>query len=115
MSDDLASSEAFSASERCVVEDAFVVVHPPRTTADLLRRRVRVVTGNAQATQLGIRHPSSVTTPSVLLRMGIRDPRVGVRIPLFLGIGLVARWRSRRAVRAGDFTTWLRDESSRAA
>lgn len=114
LSDDLAASEAFADSERRVVDDAFAVVHPPRTTADLLRRRVRVVTGNAQATDLGIRHRSSVTTPSVLIRMAVRDPRVGVRVPLFLGIGLVARWRSRRAVRAGDFTTWLRDESSRA-
>lgn len=115
MSDDLAVSEAFAPSERRIVSDAVVVVHPPRSTADLLRRRVRVVTGNAQATDLGIRHASSVTTPRILLRMGVRDPRIGVRIPLFLGIGLVARWRSRRAVRAGDFTTWLRDESSRAA
>jgi len=115
MSDDLATSEAFSSSERRIVEGAFVVVRPPRTTADLLRRRVRVVTGNVQVTELGIRQESSVTTPSVLLRMAVRDPRVGVRIPLFLGIGLVARWRSRRAVRTGDFTTWLRDESSRAA
>lgn len=115
MSDDLAASEAFVAAERRIVDDAHVVVHPPRTTADLVRRRVRVVTGNAQASDLGIRRRSSVTTPSALLRMGARDPRVGVRLPLFLGIGLVARWRSRRAVRAGDFTTWLRDESSRAA
>lgn len=115
MSDDLAVSEAFAPSERRIVSDAVVVVHPPRSTADLLRRRVRVVTGNAQATDLGIRQASSVTTPRILLRMGVRDPRIGVRIPLFLGIGLVARWRSRRAVRAGDFTTWLRDESSRAA
>ena len=114
MSDDLAASEAFAPAERRVVREAHVVVRPPRTTADLLRRRVRVVTGNAQATELGVRQASSVTTPSVLLRMTARDPRVGIRIPLFLGIGLVARWRSRRAVRAGDFTTWLRDESSRA-
>lgn len=114
LSDDLAASEAFAASERRVVEAACAVVHPPGTTADLLRRRVRVVTGNAQASELGIRRRSSVTTPSVLLRMAIRDPRVGVRVPLFLGVGLAARWRSRRAVRAGDFTTWLRDESSRA-
>jgi hypothetical protein len=114
MSDDLAVSEAFAEAERRVVPDATVTVHPPRTTADLLNRRVRVVTGNAQATDLGIRHASSITTPAVLVRMAVRSPRVAVDIPMFLGIGLIARWRSRRAVRAGDFTTWLRDESSRA-
>jgi hypothetical protein len=114
MSDDLAVSEAFAEAERRVVAEATVTVLPPRTTADLLNRRVRVVTGNAQATDLGIRHASSVTTPTVLGRMAVRSPRVAVHIPTFLGVGLIARWRSRRAVRAGDFTTWLRDESSRA-
>jgi hypothetical protein len=114
MSDDLAVSEAFAQSERRVVSDATVVVRPPRTTADLLRRRVRVVTGNAQAADLELRRPSSVTTPAMLARMSIRDPRIGIRVPVFLGLVFVARWRSRRAVRAGDFTTWLRDESSRA-
>lgn len=114
MSDDLAVSEAFTEAERRVVAEATVTVHPPRTTKDLVNRRVRVVTGNAQATDLGIRHSASVTTPAVLGRMAARNPRVAVHLPVFLGIGLIARWRSRRAVRAGDFTTWLRDESSRA-
>jgi hypothetical protein len=114
MSDDLAVSEAFAESERCVVAEATVTVHPPRTTTDLLNRRVRVVTGNAQATDLGIRHQASITTPAVLVRMALRDPRVAIHLPMFLGIGLIARLRSRRAVRAGDFTTWLRDDSSRA-
>ena len=114
MSDDLAVSEAFDEAERCVVVEARATVHPPRTTADLLNRRVRVVTGNAQATDLGIRHQGSITTPSVLGRMVVRSPRVALHLPMFLGIGLIARLRSRRAVRAGDFTTWLRDESSRA-
>jgi hypothetical protein len=114
MSDDLAFSEAFAASERRVVADATVVVHPPRTTADLLRRRVRVITGNAQAADLGIQSRSSVTTPAVLARMALRDPRIGVRMPVFLGIVLAARRKSRNALRSGDYTTWLRDESSRA-
>ncbi|WP_209022053.1 glycosyltransferase [Nocardioides sp. 503] len=114
MSDDLAISEAFGEAERRVVPDATVVVHPPRTTADLLHRRVRVVTGNAQASDLGIRRRESVTTPTVLLAMAARHPRLALHLPLFLGIGLLARARSRRAVRTRDFTTWLRDESSRA-
>jgi hypothetical protein len=114
MSDDLAISEAFDKTERRVAAEATVTVRPPRTTADLLNRRVRVVTGNAQATDLGIRHQSSVTTPAVLGRMMVSSPRVAIHLPMFLGIGLIARWRSRRAIQARDFTTWLRDESSRA-
>ncbi|WP_196780765.1 glycosyltransferase family protein [Nocardioides sambongensis] len=113
MSDDLTVSEAFDDHERRVVDDAHVVVRPPRTTGDLLRRRVRVVTGNVQATELGVRHRSSMTSPAVLARLAVQEPAVGLRLPVFLGIGLIARWKSRRAVRAGDFTTWLRDESSR--
>jgi hypothetical protein len=112
MSDDLVMSEAFAARERRVVDEAVVVVRPPRTVADLLRRRTRVVTGNAQFDGAGTGRAS--TSPGALLRLGLRDRRVAVRLPVFLGITLRARWSARKAVRAADFTTWLRDESSRA-
>ena len=36
---------------------AVAVVHPPRTVRDLVRRRIRIATGNAQAGQLGVRRP----------------------------------------------------------
>ena len=49
LGDDLAMSDAFGTAERCVVHQAVAVVHPPRTVADLLRRRIRIVTGNHQA------------------------------------------------------------------
>ncbi|MCW2759329.1 MAG: glycosyl transferase [Nocardioidaceae bacterium] len=114
MSDDLAVSEVFEAHERRVVDQASVVVHPPRTLGDLLRRRVRVSTGNAQADDAGIRRSESVTSPEVLVRMVVREPRLLVRMPVFLAVAVVARLRSRRAVRAGDFSTWQRDESSRS-
>lgn len=114
MSDDLAFSEAFPPEERAVVDTATVVVHPPRTLEDLLRRRVRVVTGNAQMAGLGMRRPTSVTTPRVLAAAALADPGVALRLPVFVGITLLARRRARRAVATGDFRTWLRDESSRA-
>lgn len=114
MSDDLAVSESFDPHERRVVDAAEVVVHPPRTLADLLRRRTRVVTGNHQTEALGIRRPEARTTVRGLLRLGLRHPTVGLCLPVFLGVGLVARARGRRAVRAGDFDTWLRDDSSRS-
>lgn len=112
MNDDLAMSEAFLPTERRVVDEATVVVHPPRTTGDLVLRRTRVATGNTQAADLGVRRTSS-TSMSTLAGLAVRDPRLAVRVPVFLAVGLVARRRSRRAVRAGDYTTWLRDESSR--
>jgi glycosyltransferase involved in cell wall biosynthesis len=113
MSDDLAVSEAFEPHERRVVDEASVVVHPPRTVGDLLRRRTRVVTGNEQAGELGVRRPESRTTLRALVRLGVADPAVGLCLPVFVGVGLVARLRARRAIRAGDFDTWLRDDSSR--
>ncbi|MCZ9337687.1 glycosyltransferase family 2 protein, partial [Streptomyces sp. TRM76130] len=41
MADDLAASLAFTPRERLVVGAAEVVIRPPRTWADLIRRRVR--------------------------------------------------------------------------
>jgi hypothetical protein len=38
---------------------------------------------------------------------------LAVRLPVFIGVGFLSRLLARRAVRAGDFQTWLRDESSR--
>ncbi|WP_344046544.1 glycosyltransferase [Nocardioides panacihumi] len=112
MSDDLAMSEAFAEADRRIVPRAVVVVHPPRTVADLVRRRIRVATGNAQYDGSGASRTS--TSISTLAVIGFRDPRVAVCVPVFLAVALRARWEARHAVRAADFTTWLRDESSRA-
>ena len=114
MSDDLAMSEAFSALERRVVTDAVVVIRAPRTVRDLVRRRVRVVTGNAQVDDFGLRHSESRTSARGLLEMASHSPRLALRLPVFLSITLLARVLSRRAVRARDFSTWKRDDSSRA-
>jgi hypothetical protein len=114
MSDDLGLSEAFAPEERCVVASACAEVRAPGTLDDLLRRRVRVATGNTQADREGVRRPGSATTWTVLTALAVRRPRLVPRIPVFVGVGTLARLRSRRAVARGDFSTWLRDESSRA-
>jgi len=113
MSDDLAVSEAFAVTERAIVHDAIVVVIPPRTVSDLLRRRVRVATGNAQVQHAGLRSPESKTSAITLINIILRRPSLALRMPFFLGVTALARFRSRRAIKRGDFTTWLRDESSR--
>ena len=113
LGDDLAMSDSFRGDERRVVSSAVAVVHPPRTVRDLVRRRVRVITGNAQAAQLGVRRPGSRTTVRTLLALAVTRPGLAPRLPVFLGVHLVAALGARRALRAGDFTTWQRDESSR--
>ncbi|MET0447300.1 MAG: glycosyltransferase [Aeromicrobium sp.] len=113
MSDDLAVSDAFGETERVVVDSAVVTVWPPRTIGDLLRRRIRVVTGSTQARQLGVSRPGSATSVSTLVRMARSQPALIPRIAVFLGITVVARVRARRFSRSHDYTTWQRDESSR--
>lgn len=114
LGDDLGMSESFSSDERRVVPTAVAVVHPPRTLRDLVRRRVRIATGNAQAAGLGLRRPGSRTTVRTLVGLAVSRPGVALRLPVFLGVHVVASLGARRAVRSGDFTTWQRDESSRA-
>ncbi len=113
MSDDLAASEAFAPAERRVVAGAESVVALPRRTNDLIRRRVRVVTGNFQATEEGAASASSATGLGALGRIALRRPALVPRLAVFLGITAVARLRARRAINARDFDTWLRDDSSR--
>ena len=114
MSDDLGMSDSFTGDERRVVPVAVAVVHPPRTVRDLLRRRIRIATGNVQAAQLGVRRPRSRTSVRILLGLAVSRPGLALRLPVFLGVHLLARWGARRALRSGDFTTWRRDESSRS-
>lgn len=114
MADDLVISELFSPDERAVVGDADVLVRPARTVTDLVRRRIRVRTGNAQADDRRWRGPGSRTTPATLVDIVRRRPDLAPKVPVFVAVAAVAAWRARRAVRRGDFSTWLRDESSRA-
>jgi hypothetical protein len=114
MADDLALSEAFAPEERVVVPDVTVVVHPARTTRDLVRRRARVSTGNVQADRAGLRGDGARTSMGDLWRMVRERPALAPKVPVFVGVVLAGRLRARSAVRAGDFTTWERDTSSRA-
>jgi len=114
MADDLAASLAFAPAERAVVPDARVLIHPPRTLADLLRRRVRAETGTSQLERQAVLPDASARTrPRDLIRLVRREPPLAVSMPVFLAVALLARAGSRRAVRRGDYATWLRDESSR--
>jgi glycosyltransferase involved in cell wall biosynthesis len=114
--DDLAASLAFGSAERAIVPAARAVIHPPRTTADLLRRRIRAAIAVTQIEHTaGATDTSARTSPSDLVRIARADPRMVPRVALFLGVAVLARFRARRAVRRSGYGTWLRDESSRGA
>ena len=115
LADDLALSLLFAPSERSIVPGAQVVVHTPRTLADLLRRRVRAAEGVAQIEQVPQGPPSSARTRvSDLLAICAAGPPGPVRVAFFLAVAAYARLGSRRAVARRDYSTWRRDESSRA-
>jgi len=114
MSDDLAISEAFSSRERAIVGTAVVTISAPRTVTDLLRRRIRVVTGNTQLDDLALRADQSRTTFGDLLRISFARLTNPPKVLTFGVITVVAKVAARRRIREGDFTTWLRDESSRS-
>ncbi|MFC4529935.1 glycosyltransferase [Sphaerisporangium dianthi] len=113
MGDDLAASLAFEPGERRVVRHAHAVIHPPRTLGDLLRRRVRAVTVVAEIEQGPMAGQEARTGLRDLLAIAGRAPWLLPHLGVFLAVTLVARAQARRAVRAKDYTTWLRDESSR--
>ncbi|GAA2813346.1 glycosyltransferase [Streptomyces showdoensis] len=126
MADDLAASLAFGPAERSVVRTARVVVRPPRTWRDLIRRRVRAATSTAQleAHQAGHREagpdasapaapPSARTGVSDLKALVRAEPALLPAVVVFLSAALAARRGARKAIKARDFDTWLRDESSR--
>lgn len=114
MSDDLAISEVFSPAQRAVLPDAIVAIKGPRTVRDLLRRRIRVATGNAQADAQHLRSSAARTSLGDLRSLAMARPRRIIDIVVFFGVTVVARLGARQRISSGDFTTWLRDDSSRS-
>ncbi len=113
MSDDLAISEAFAPNERKVVSGAMVTIEAPRTVRDLVRRRVRIATGNSQLDQLGMRSAVARTSVADLLRIAYGSPVLIAKVAVFVAVTVTGRLLARRRIRRGDYTTWLRDDSSR--
>ncbi|MGZ9934192.1 glycosyltransferase [Streptomyces sp. NC-S4] len=127
MADDLAASLAFGPGERRVVEEARVVVRPPRTWSDLIRRRVRAATSSAEFErfQAARRAEAPEAAPEQVSEQTARTGTADLRallwarpallpgVVVFVVAALAARRGSRKAIRDQDFSTWLRDESSR--
>lgn len=115
IADDLAVSLAFKPDETAIVSRARVLIHPPRTAADLLRRRMRVAESTAQLKATpGMPDPGNTRTKSSdLLSLARTGPGMALRVSLFLVIGLVARLRAKRSAILNDYSAWHRDESSR--
>ncbi|MFF7969743.1 glycosyltransferase [Streptomyces sp. NPDC007905] len=113
MADDLAASLAFAPRERLVVGTANVVIHPPRTWRDLIKRRIRAAVSTAQVERQQGGQQAPRTSKSDLKTLLRREPRLFTGVVVFVAAAVAARRGARKAIRAQDFGTWLRDESSR--
>ncbi|RPE37939.1 glycosyl transferase family 2 [Streptomyces sp. Ag109_O5-1] len=114
MADDLAASLAFTPEERRVVDTARVEIQPPRTWQDLIKRRVRAAVSTAQVEQHQGPEGASARTGKADLKAMLRgEPKLLVPLVVFVAAALAARRKAEKAIRAQDFGTWLRDESSR--
>lgn len=115
IADDLAVSLAFKPQERAVAVQARVLIHPPRTVSDMLRRRVRVAEGLSQLEKTaGLPEPdASRTRLDDLLSVAKANPKMMPKVGLFLLVATVGRLRARRSVVRNDYSVWHRDESSR--
>ena len=116
MADDLWIHHAFAATEAVVVAGATVVVRAPRTLADLVRRRTRVVEGARQVQA----HPQagpgrSGTSLSDLRVLASTRRDLWPQLVVFGAVTVVARARATVDARAGRTGRWHRDESSRVA
>jgi GT2 family glycosyltransferase len=110
-SDDLAVHLAFGPTERQVVPDATVAIRPPRTVADLFRRRIRALQGTTELRGTAAAGSQGSTSWADLAAVARAHPSSMAGLPVFLGFAVAAKL----AVRSGRFdgATWLRDESSR--
>jgi glycosyltransferase involved in cell wall biosynthesis len=115
IADDLAVSLAFKPDERAIVHNARVLIHPPRTFADLFRRRVRIAESFAQLkTTADIPDSDATRThPSDLFSLACTRPEMILRVSIFLFVGMTARLRASRSALRKDYSAWHRDESSR--
>jgi len=114
LADDLAASLLFAPDEREIVPGAQVIIHVPCTVADFLRRRVRAVAGVSQIERARQEPgPSARTHMADLLAIVRSEPRMAPRVALFVVVAVLSRLLARRALSRSDYSTWLRDESSR--
>ena len=117
MADDLFLSSAFAPSERAIAPVP-VVIHAPRATGDLVRRRVRASSGNREHREWrrgrGEEGGGTTTSTAAHLARLSRSPRRWPDIAVFVGVVTAGRVVGRLRGRRGRLE-WLRDESSRVA
>ena len=112
LGDDHLVRDAVPEDRRGVVGDAVSVVDTPRTLGAVVRRKVRTLEGNAAldgANDAGVRRARSRERQWAGVVKGL--PPLVLDLPVFLGVGIVARGIAEARSRTGSGGTWLRDDS----
>ena len=114
LADDLVPSLVFSPDERIIVPGARVIVHPPRTVADLVRSRARAMMGADQVERAenGL-NVIARTRLADVAAIACRDPRLIPQVCLFIVVALLARRQARKVTARSGYSAWLQDRSSR--
>ncbi len=119
VADDLFLDSLFGRHERTVVPEASVLVETPRKTRDLVRRLVRVRSGNSALREAAAAAgaPAAVRASdkwSWLRDVVLPAPWLAPAAVCYVGITVTAGLLAKRARKRGN-TVWQRDESSRVA
>jgi len=106
---------SFAPTERLCVRGVCSCVEPPRTLRGLIRIKTRARLGQYQLRQLFPRMPvADRKALRHLAHLVVRQPRIWVCIPVYLGINLVTRYRAALQLSRGELHTWERDDSRAA-
>ncbi|WP_131745321.1 glycosyltransferase family 2 protein [Frankia sp. Cppng1_Ct_nod] len=117
IADDFFLYHRFTSDERRTVSDVEFVVHPARTTRDLVLRKIRVYAGNIQMRQLALAPVAAAHTRTGRLPDWLAvvraSPALATAVPAYVAVSGAAQLLARRKVRRGQLGTWERDASSR--
>jgi glycosyltransferase involved in cell wall biosynthesis len=104
----------FAPHERARVANAISIVSPPKAIADLIKINTRSRLGNYQLAQL---YPDLLKNDQkkyggALVSL-LCQPVLWPKVPVYLFVNFVARWRARKQYQSLANYRWERDESSR--
>jgi len=104
----------FNDKERISVADCYSMVRAPLNVAGLLKIKTRSRLGRYELVkkfpELLKNEPKNYWVAILAL---LREPRIWIKIPVYVYVNLVSRKRARKCYRNNRFSGWERDETSR--
>ena len=115
ISDDGYVRSLFNENERRMISEFGFKIFAPRTLKDLIKIKTRVRFGNMEVAK---KYPSMKIGQdnglSDIIKLVISKPSLLLKSMIYIFVQLRTKQLSRARMAAADFTTWERDDSSRA-